>query len=80
MTGDPRAYARNRFRIGDRVRFSPTGEAQFPGMRLKVGTVIGFGREDHLVRVRRGPRGRPELYHMDLIEAETARPPEEPAP
>lgn len=68
-TLDPRAYARNRFRVGDRVRFSPEGHSQFPRLFIRTGVVIGFGRQsDDLVRIRRGPHGNPELYHVDMLE------------
>lgn len=66
---NPNAYARNRFRVGDRVRLSPASAAQFPRLRSKAGVVVGFTRvADDLVRIRFG-RSATELYHVDLLEA-----------
>lgn len=65
----PQYYARNRFRVGDRVQFTAEGLAQFSTLRVRTGVVIGFSREaDNLVRIRRGPKGQPEVYHVDLLE------------
>ncbi len=73
-SSDPRlAYARNRFRAGDRVRLSPEGETQFPRMRVKTGVVIGFGRQsDSFVRIRCGRSH--DIWHIDLWERDESCP------
>jgi hypothetical protein len=65
--------ARERFTKGQRVRVSEIGMSHFgPGGRLarSVGVVVGFGREEHLVRVRRDGVKYAESYHEKFWEAQ----------
>jgi len=63
----PSDYARNRFRLGDRVRLSNEGRAMFP--RFGTATIVGFCRQDDLVNLRRDRRVQVESWHIDLLEA-----------
>ncbi len=62
--------ARDRFHIGDRVRWSAEGRATFPRKKLTEAVVVGFGRRDHLVRVRLIGGGAQSIHcvHMDFLE------------
>lgn len=67
--------ARERFTLGQRVRESAAYPRVHP-RAPRAGVVVGFGRQPHLVRVRRdGSAGRGSQgigYHMDYWEPEAA--------
>ena len=59
--------AAERFTKGQRVQYSTKGLAQLQ-VRQSPGTVTGFGRQDHLVRVKHDGITEVQTYHQDFIE------------
>lgn len=60
--------AREKFQRGQRVRLSDEGRARTGARREFVATVVGYGREDHLVTIIRDGLKTRECYHMKFLE------------
>lgn len=57
--------AREKFRLNDRIRVTRS----ITHRQQATGTVVGFGREPHLVRLVRDGTRTPEAWHMDFVES-----------
>jgi len=63
---EPTTTAREKFQLGDPVRFSAQGQTTFPKRGAIEGVVSGFGRTADLVRVRIPGTVHISSYHMDF--------------
>lgn len=67
--------AREAFKLGDLLRLSPFGRAQFKRYKGQPARVVGYGREAHLVRLQCEGRSTTQCFHMafwELAERSTA--------
>ncbi len=60
--------AREKFNKGDSVSISEEGRDAGLDSRISNGTVVGFGSDPELVRIRRDGIKQSGLYHMDFWE------------
>ncbi len=65
-----------RFPIGARI--APSEHGRESGIASRNGTVVGYGREEHLLRVQIDGKKTHSTYHVSFWQEETP-PPREPA-